>query len=195
MSKLSTTGTPSSSNFLRGDGAWSTPTGGDGTDPFGFVYTIDPRMIASSAANVGAANRAIYMRVTGCNVAGVSITKVGFQVGTSSGNVDVGVFANSGSGRSAVAGSRTRNAGSTACPAGGYAEVSLSASATVNPGDWLALAIDNQTATLGNCTFGHVSNIQSGLWGWEASAFTLPSTATPSIASGPARALILVGVP
>lgn len=77
-----------------------------------------------------------------------SASKIGFVVGTSSGNVSVGIYRNTGTGTAAVpTGAPVASLGSTACPAGGYAELTLGNTADVYPGDWLALAVDNATAT------------------------------------------------
>lgn len=75
-------------------------------------------------------------------------TKVGFVVGTPSGNVSVGVYRNSGVGTAAVpSGAPVASTGSVACPGGGYAELTLNTAVDVIPGDWLALSVDNATAS------------------------------------------------
>lgn len=41
IDNISATGTPSSSTYLRGDGSWSTPPGGSGSDKFGVTLITD----------------------------------------------------------------------------------------------------------------------------------------------------------
>lgn len=158
-------------------------------DPLGlgFPYTVDPR-IAGATQNVGAVNRAIYARVTG----GGTITKIGLLVGTSSGNIDVGVFTSTGVGRSARPNVRLRSSGATACPTAGYAEVSLGGSVVVQSGDWLAIAADNTTATFGAISSPGASDLVAGLLHYQDNGYTLPAAAAVTAAG--MRAICLVGV-
>lgn len=160
-------------------------------DPLGlgFAIGVDP----SAAANlqtIGTANRTIYVRMRN----GAVITKVGYQVGVQSGNVCVAAYANTGAGRAATPGARLATSGSVACPAVGYAETALGAAVTVLPGDWLALACDNITATFAAALGQNVTNLVAGLVAYQdASAFPCPTT--PAIAGYGSRSLALIGVP
>ncbi|MGN8132468.1 hypothetical protein [Paenarthrobacter sp. 22069] len=141
---------------------------------------------------VGTANHAYYHRITG----GGTITKIGLYVATSSGNICVSVYGNTGTGRASMPGARVASSGSVACPAVGYAEISLGASVNVSRGDfWFAVSIDNSTATLG--TAGTAGQAIQGMSAWQDTAFRCPATATPlngSGAGGGSRWFGLIGV-
>ena len=154
---------------------------------FGFCYTLPPYLV-STASSLNA-NQRLYMRVTG----GATITKVGLHVGTSSGNVSVAVYSNTGSGRNAMPGALVVDSGSVACPAAGYAEISLGGSYVVTQGDWFSLCADNATATFyrGN-TASFNSNLGKGMGAYQSSAFVAPN---PAAATAYTVGFILIGVP
>lgn len=113
--------------------------------PFGFPYTLDVgaiRFAGTDILAVQAANACHYLRV----ISSGDISKIGVYVNTASGNISVAVYSNSGTGRSAVPGTRTATSGAVACPASGYREISLGGTVTVNAGDWFSLSADNTTA-------------------------------------------------
>lgn len=154
----------------------------------GFPCSVPPHFRAG-VTSIVSSNRRYYMRVT----EGGTISKIGLEVGTASGNISVAIYSNTGAGRSAAPGARIATSGSVSCPASGYAEVSLGGSYPVQPGDWISLAADNTTATF-QCAFTGVagSNLPKGVQAKEDSAFTAPATATPTTEAGPT--FILVGV-
>lgn len=157
---------------------------------WGMIHTIDPAM-ANTHQTINAVNRGVFMRVVGAE----TISKIGLEVGTSSGNICVAAYRNAGSGRSAApTGGRLATSGSVACPASGYAEVSLGSSISLEPGDWLALAADNTTATFRCQTFSTAVAFATyaGRAGFQDSALPLPST--PSVTAGLIRAFLLLGV-
>jgi hypothetical protein len=51
---LPVTGTPSSSTYLRGDGTWSTPSGGSGVSPNGFSKNLKITVTSTTGATVAA---------------------------------------------------------------------------------------------------------------------------------------------
>lgn len=168
------------------------PYGGSGAvDPLGlgFAIGVDPA-VAGNLQNVGGASRCIYVRLRN---GAAAITKVGFLVGAPSGNVAVAAYSNSGTGRAAVPGARLAASASTPCPAAGYAEIALGSSVAVNPGDWLALAVDNNTATFAAALSQGAVNLVSGLVVYQDAAFPPPSA--PAITAAGMRSLALVGVP
>ena len=156
-------------------------------DPLGFgqIWTVDPR-IYSSTTVLGSGVSA-FSRITGSG----AITKVGIIVGVQSGNIDIGVYSNSGVGRNANPNIKRASTGSIACPAAGYQVVALSV--VVQPGDWFAIVADNGTAAFGR-TSSTVVGLAKGLLGYENAAFPLPGTASPLGING-AFTPILVGVP
>lgn len=156
---------------------------------WGVIATGDPKLFANSLLTFSA-NRAYYMRVWG---GAQTISKIGLHVGTSSGNVCVGVYRNTGSGRSARPDTRAATSGSVAAPTGtSYSEVSLTGSTTVYPGDWLAFAADNTSVTASSITINN-SSMYDGIVHMQDTAFPLPATATPASTNN--RAVWLVGVP
>lgn len=148
--------------------------------------TSDPATCSIGGLN---ANRAVYMRCMGSG----TITKIGLQIQTQAGNICVGVYANSGSGRSSVPGARQATSGSVACPASGYAEVSLGGSVTVNHGDWLALVADDGAASF---VITHSNLLAGALWAgrsaYQDGAFPLPATASST--AGSIKSPILIGI-
>ncbi len=113
------------------------------TDPLGLglISTFDPAL-ANTQASVITANRGHGLRVIG----GGTISKLGIRVAVSSGNISLAVYRSNGAGRATGTVARVATTGAVACPAAGYAEVSLGGSVTVNPGDWFAISADNTTA-------------------------------------------------
>lgn len=164
----------------------STPGG------LGFPSTVDPGMIrATDSMGVGAANAAIYLRAIG----GGTISKIGMRVGVSSGNISVAVYRNSGTGRSSIPGTRIATTGSIACPAVGYAEVSLGSTVTLNDGDWIGISADNTTAQIGSLlSAGADSNLGLGRQYRQPTAHPLPS-APSSLVATIGYTYCLVGTP
>ena len=138
----------------------------------GVLLTIDPR-VGGGAATWPAANRCAFVRLRD----GGPINAVGFEVAVSSGNVSVAAYSNTGTGRAAAPGPRLATSGSVACPAAGFATVALGSTISVEAGDWLALSVDNVTASIVRNTAGS-ANLVAGLAGYQASAFPCPTTPT-----------------
>ena len=124
------------------------------------------------------------------------ITKIRIGVGVQSGNIDVGVYAGASSQgiTNAVPGALKGHSGSVACPASGFADVSLLASTQVNPGDWFALTADNGTATFQMTGPNATNTFATGLSPYQtpANVVPLPSSVTPN---GVAQVVyIMVGI-
>jgi hypothetical protein len=134
------------------------------------------RVATNRASTVSGSNHTVYQRVMGAG----SISKIGVWVKVSSGNISVSVYSNSGVGSAAVPASRQATSGSVACPAAGYAEISLGSTVDVKDGDWMAISADNVTATFA-CPLadsGTFNDWGKGIQCAQASAH--PSPATPS---------------
>jgi hypothetical protein len=142
--------------------------------PYGFTYTVDPSYVRSGdSLAVAGASQGIYLRVP----FGASITKVGLQVAVSSGNVSVAAYSNTGTGRASQPGTRLATSGAVACPGVGYAEISLGGTAVLNPGDWLAISIDNTTAKIQSLLAAATpSNLGQGRQYAQTGAHPLPAT-------------------
>lgn len=159
-------------------------------DPLGFgmPWTVDPRL-TSAQAQVGAANRGWWYRVSGGKQ---GVTKIALSVVTSSGNICAAIYANTGTGRAAAPGARLATTGSIACPAAGYAELTLDASVDVAQGDhWFYFSADNITATFEAAASGAPATTV-GLRGYAEAAFPAPASA-PALQVGN-RYLSLIGV-
>lgn len=157
----------------------------------GYPYTVDPGMIrGSDSSNPGGANAATYLRC----MEGGTISKIGLDCVTSSGNISVAVHQNSGSGRASVPGTRLATSGAVACPAVGYAEVSLGATVTLAAGDWIAISADNGTAAFRSLLNGSTTtNLGLGRQFVASSSHPLPSTPS-GLAARVGLNIVLVGV-
>lgn len=129
-----------------------------------------------NTCQIGQATR--YWRGLGAG----DISKIAVHVVGSSGNVSAGVYRNSGSGQSAVPSTRLATSGAVACPAAGYAEISLGATVTFLPGDWFGFSSDNTTVSVkGNGTNNGVnSNAAKGYLHSEGSVHPIPTTPSAS---------------
>lgn len=159
---------------------------------WGFPFTVNPALVrATDNVALASANDGIYLRVLG----GGTISKIGLKVATSSGNISVAAYRNSGVGRAAVPGTtRLATSGAVACPATGYQEVSLGATIDVVSGDWFFLSADNNTATFAALVAnGGASNIAAGACYLQATAHPAPSS-PGTLSAYMGRAYILVGV-
>lgn len=161
-------------------------------DPLGsgLISTFDP-ILATAAAGVGVANRINYLRVVG----GGYVSKIGLEVTTQGGNLSVAVYRNSGVGRNAAPARLVAQSASVACPAPGYAEIALSATVEVMPGDWLAICSDSATARFrGTYDNGIVNDMFKGRAAYELASgvATLPNPPAP--VAGLNRCILLVGV-
>ena len=138
------------------------------------IAPIDPRSYVSGA--VTGANQAWLFRVP--HHQSGTISKIGVHVTVQAGNVCVGVYSNTGTGRSARPDTLVASSGSVACPAVGYAEISLGSSVVVNPGDWLAYAASSATTAIARQGGALQSEMGAGFSHYQVSAFPLPATAT-----------------
>ncbi len=152
---------------------------------FGFPVTVDGRGVAVTAGTVQVASRGWWMRVTG----GGFITAIRVPIaGTgSTGTIDVGVYANSGTGHSSVPGARKASSGaivpSTNLAGNVSVDVSLTAPTYVNPGDWFAITCADTTRTFATCGPTVVGNFGNGMMGFAGSALPLADPA-PTLTSG-----------
>jgi lysophospholipase L1-like esterase len=161
---------------------------GDRLLTFGFPHTIDPRTVSGNRA-VDAANKCVFGRVR----EGGKVSKIGLFVGAASGAISVAVYRNTGVGRGAAPGERVATSGAVACPAVGYAEVALDSAVWVRPGDWIALSVDNVTATFANASSLGGYALPLGIGTAQATAHPAPASATPS--GGYGGVPCLIGVP
>ncbi len=189
-------GAPASGTFALGDfvvdqtgvlwicttagtpGTWTqVGSGGTSSDPlgWGFASTVDPHAAATASSNPGT-NAAQYAMFTGF---GVTTSSLRIAIGTSSGNISVGVYASTGSGTARVPSTQRATTGAIACPASGTATVALGASITINQHDYAAYSVDNATATFGRSA-PISAGVSAGVAASQGSAHPLPSTATPS---------------
>lgn len=154
-------------------------------DAMGFCNTMDVLTIGGVSA-ISGVNRAHYMRLRGGKT-GATVVRIG--VGAASGNISVGIYPNNGQqGRNALpAGPAKVVVGSTAMstllqddgsPIGANTSVLIPLGATVNvdPGDWVAVALDNTSATLSRAANPTNASMLKGILGAQTTAFPAPTT-------------------
>lgn len=156
------------------------------------IANVDP-ILASGLSNNNGSNSITYYRIP--QGAG-TISKIALEIGTSSGNIAVAVYDNSGVGRAALPLNRIASSGIVACPASGFAEVALDAPVFVKPGDWLAIWADNTTATFRNAggTAQLAANVLAGRACYEEGRTGGPPAVVDSAVNGFRRTIVLVGV-
>lgn len=147
--------------------------------------------LAITSLNFGSPNRCFTVVNAGTSAA---VTKIGFHVVTSLGNIDVGVISCTGAPAEGIPVTRKASTGSIACPAAGYAEVSLAV--TINRGDHFALANDTGTANFLSCNSGNYgSNFFKGMSGFADGGAAFPIASTLSAWSPtPQRVPIMKGI-
>lgn len=143
------------------------------------LSTFDPRYTGLTFGSQSA-NRTNYARVLG---APMLISKLGINIGVSSGNICLAVYDSIGTGTSARPNNRLATTGAVACPAAGEASVTLDTPVVVVPGDWFALAADNATATFFKATVSGMTLALSD-YAQQAGAFPCPATAAGVAAAG-----------
>ncbi|QOR55359.1 MAG: hypothetical protein SHS37scaffold145_10 [Phage 71_18] len=148
---------------------------------------IGPELMTTNTAQV--ANRTKACRV----IKGGTITSVGIGVQTQSGNTSVGVLR--GAAGRALPTTRVVTSGTTACPAAGFATVTVASTAVDETTDWLAIDSDNATINLytGGFTSSLAGNLGLGYMAYQDGTFPLP--ASPSMTTEIGMYPILIGVP
>ncbi len=144
--------------------------GTQGQVPF-IGNNANPNSATAPGANV-AVFQAVYV-ATPCTVTGVR-----YVCGTSTGNIDVGLYD--------AGGTRLASAGSTASPGTGRRTINFSASASISPGFyWLAI-VSNSTASFARSSADGIGGYQT-----FATSFPLPTSVTfPGTASANGTGLI-----
>lgn len=161
----------------------------------GFPHTVPPMLVGTLSQSLTSANRAYAYR----SLEPGTITKIGLQVGVSSGNICVAVYSSTGSGRSRRPATRKATSGAIACPTSGYAEISLGGSVDVAVGDYLVISADNTTATFlaqqNNGTAAGAAGIGSGVGAYADTSHPPPASWTGAAASQVhGRSICLIGV-
>jgi hypothetical protein len=145
-------------------------------DPMGLEHAASgPPWYVTGSGVWPTANRGLFSRAVGK----ASISNIGMRVTTASGNISVGLYVNSGSGRTAVPGTRVATSGAVACPIAGDATVSIGATVAVTHGShWFGMSCDNTTAAFIEHTGGNVQSIAQGWMGFMAGAHPIPDPVT-----------------
>lgn len=131
-----------------------------------------------------ATNTAIYVPVQ-IDVA-VTVVKMAFRVGVQSGNYDIGIYDEHGN--------RIVSLGSTAVPVAGIATADIADTALMPGVYFLALCIDNVTASIFRATPPAVVKQGCGVQQQAVGAVTLPASATFANPSGTYLPLITAAV-
>lgn len=132
--------------------------------------------VALAVRVTNSSGRIFYLRNLG---GAATVTAITLQVGTQSGNIDVGIYANTGTGAAARPGARKASSGVIACPASGVQPVTI-ASTFIAAGDWFGFYIDNVTATFQSASSSNSTNLFHGMAEFQDGQTSLPATATPS---------------
>lgn len=169
-------------------------SGATTADPLGWgICTNVGPVVVGPVARTLVANQANFYRLVG---GGVAITKCRVHVGTSSGNIGVAYYSNTGTGLSAAPGALLASSGSVACPAAGVADIALGSTITPNVGDWVCVWSDNATATLlGPSASGFISTLFSGRAYRQSSVSGGPPTTVGPLSAGQSIVVETVGVP
>lgn len=151
---------------------------------FGFPCNFIPQLSDPAAAIALVANWCLYSRLIS---GGGAITKIGLEIGTSSGNISVAHLTGP-SGRTGPD-ARVATSGAVPCPASGFAEVALGSSTTPKAGDWFGISADNTTATaqMSAGPAGAGSALGAGGHHFQASAHPVPATPSVSGTTGARR--------
>lgn len=153
------------------------------------IWSGDSIHAATTTSGWGSANRIVYMRAD----RGGTISQVGFNVQTASGNVAVAAYADN----AGVPGTLLSSSGIVTCPAvpgaaGDLSNVALGSTVGFAAGDWLALWCDNTTMAprsfnglnTSGTTFTRRASFENTLAGGP------PATATPTVGTGRTPLLI-----
>lgn len=174
-----TTSLNAAANLIRGTGDWGIPRTaeiGPGLDNNGQLWP--------------SANRGVWLRVRNAGM----ISKIALGVAVQSGNICVAVYRASGFRQSAKPGTLLASSNSVACPAVGYAEVSLGATIEIRDGDFIYLGADNNVAKFWTAgTTSANSALAAGVSYYADAAFPAPAS-NPTVTTGFQRFWVLTGV-
>lgn len=149
-------------------------------DPFGWGMALNFIPGAGYPVQVGPmeSNRGYYFRFLNGKkgATGIRIRPV-----TSSGNISLQLWLNTGVGPAGLPGASIVATGAIACPAGGAQTVSLGGTYDFPPGSWGAMTCDNTTATFERMNAGiNLQDMYAGLGGYADSRHPL-SGSSPSL--------------
>lgn len=151
---------------------------------FDFAATaVDTLAATAATAGPASANDCIYSRVFGKTV---TTNKVTIYVGTSSGNISVGVYSSTGTGRSRIPATRKATTGTIACPGTGEQEVTLTTTTDISPGDYIGISADNTTAKFGRIPAPTYAEQGKGRVYKQSTAHPAPATAASLTATSQA---------
>ena len=152
------------------------------------VGPVDPKIAGAAATVFPATNDCIASPFQVSRP--VNVTHARFQVGTSAGNVDIGIYVRN---QNQARFDRIAHTGSTACPGTGLGNIAFLAGVNLFPGVFYlaAIAADDGTATVFFQSSATVANLNSNFGNsYKTSAFPLPS----SIADGTTGSTVLTPV-
>lgn len=116
------------------------------------------------------ANTAYFVRVTIPRQ--MTFNRVGMNIAASSGNIDVGIYADDGTGL--APGNRTVSSGSTASPGTGRQLITIASTTLAQGIHWVGLAADNTTFSISRSTTSYT--VWMHLAQSKASSFPLPAS-------------------
>lgn len=122
-----------------------------------------------------------------------TISKIAVNVVATSGNISVGVYSSTGTGRDRVPATRIATSGAVACPANGFREIALLAPVYVDTTCFLAISCDNGTASFTGGSGTDAVDLYKGQVYKAATQHPLP-TSPGTLSTTHFRMAILVGV-
>lgn len=161
-------------------------------DPLGMGMATSGIVGMLTTFGVITASRAVFSRL----IAGSVVGKLYWGVQVSSGNVDIGIYDNTGSRENARPNARQFSTGSIPCPSIGNTTTTVSPTITCKARQhWYGFAPDNATASFWNWSGSVlVSTLSAGWTCYKDASFPLPATVTtPTV--GNIRNLAIVGRP
>ena len=163
--------------YFDNGSTWTAVSGGSGgggpSGLYDFPFTIDPRLGATANSTV-TANNIYYYRVQGA----ATIAGLGLHIGTAdaANSVNLGVYNNTGSGRSARPSTQKASA-TLSLASSGYQTVTFGSSVTVAHGDWFALSTPSSTASFLRGSPNTTTGLSDGFSCYQNGGATLPATA------------------
>lgn len=143
--------------------------------PTTVIGTPRTLVMVGVAQPLGAANRTAYNRSQGSG----RVTAIGLEVGVASGSIQLGVYSNTGTGRTARPATLKAWTAEVAVGATGPLEVPLITPIDILDGDWLAVAATSATFQAGTASSTTSTARFTGLQHLE-DVWPLPTMATPS---------------
>ena len=172
-----------------GDGSQISVKSSSTTQPGRIIYdapsdTLPRTVFDPSRADTGVSpanvNNAYFYPVIGSRS---SIARLFFEVTNQAGNIEIGVYANAGEGRSARPATKLATTGLVACPAAGAQSLPLDVAVNLDGArHWIGVYFDNATTALLGIPGSETTKASGSVWAGRAGKLTSQSGLASSIA-------------